>query len=480
MALEVDKSDAKKKKCEVQEVRERSLDVCWFLLSDVPPGTVIGLDANIWTVGPNFRGIRDIPFGVHYFFYNSASITPSHSSISGLRCSQFLYLNEPRVIRKRWVNEREEFQDQLDGNIDAILSNKVELNAYLGAYPRDRFANWIALASHITPDTIERLVPSGGWIYSCAQFQSEKSNTKDRANLPIPPHLKRGDEADIGVCPPESIEKGDLLLPVLKTVPETDIHWTAIPQHPLFPPGSTSAEISQHNIDQTYTLNHLIAQLDTWNSENGQKDSELDTRPTSLSRGESRLLAEFHFAFVIFLLGEVLDGWFHWRRILAVIANCEKAVRERPIFYKTLITSLYRLFTYSDENEKPEETSTRDSSLNDGSVRVAGLFQAGNEENGGFAFFDGWKNCDVDEPAFLPHTMMRLFGNIAGAAETADRKNHQVKDVLERAEGLRICLERRFDVKLTPHRPQSARDDGEIPVDEVNWDTDEAPVIVMD
>ncbi|VDN96797.1 unnamed protein product [Rodentolepis nana] len=468
MALEFGKSDAKK-----ERVQERSLDVCWFLLSDVPPGTVIGLDANIWTVGPNFRGIRDIPFGVHYFFYNSASITPNHSSVSGLRCSQFLYLNEPRVIRKRWVREREEFEDQLDGNIDAMLSNELELNAYLGAYPRDRFANWIALASHITPDTIERLTPSGGWIYSSAQFQSEKSETKDRVCLPIPSHLKRGDETCVDVCRPESIEK-DLLLPVLKTVPETDIHWTAIPQHPLFPPGSTSTEISQYNIDQTYTLNHLIAQLDTWNSDNSLEDNESDTRPTALSRGESRLLAEFHFAFVIFLLGEVLDGWFHWRKLLSVIANCEKAVRERPTFYKALITSLYRLFTYSDENEKPEETDTS------GNVRVAGLFQAGSKENGELAFFDGWKSCDVDEPAFLPHTMTRLFGNIAEAAETADRKNHQVKDVQERSEGLRICLERRFDVKLTAHRQQGARDDGEIPVDEVNWDTDEAPIIVMD
>ncbi|VDL60026.1 unnamed protein product [Hymenolepis diminuta] len=479
MASENGNSKAiKRVKIEDEKLEERNPDVCWLLLSGVPPGTVIGLDANIWVVGPNFRGIRDIPFGVHYFFYNSVSTTTS--SVSGLRCSQFLYFNESRVIRKHWVIEREVFEDQPDGNVEAMLSNKSEVDVFLGAYPRDRFANWVALASHITPDTVERLQPSGGWIYSCAQFQSEKSDSKDRVGLPIPSRLKRGNEADVEVCPPESIDKGEELLPVLKTIPETDIRWTAIPLHPLFPPGSTPTEISHHNIDQTYTLNQLIAQLDTLNSENDQRGNESDGRPTALSRGESRLLAEFHFAFVVFLLGEVLDGWFHWRKLLALIANCEKAVRERPTLYKVLITSLYRIFTYSDEEEKPEKAGTGGSSSSGTSVSVAGLFQAGSEENGGFTFFDGWKECDVNEPAFLPHTMTRFFGNIAEAAETVDKRNREVKDVLERAEGLRICLERKFDVKLIAHRPKRAREDEEISVDEVKWDTDEAPVIVMD
>lgn len=116
MASENGNSEAiKRARIEDDKPEERNPDVCWLLLSGVPTGTVIGLDANIWVVESNFRGIRDIPFGVHYFFYNSASTTTSHSSVSGLRCSQFLYFNEPRVIRKHWVNEREVFEDQSDG-----------------------------------------------------------------------------------------------------------------------------------------------------------------------------------------------------------------------------------------------------------------------------------------------------------------------------------------------------------------------------
>ena len=158
-------------------------------------------------------------------------------------------------------------------------------------------------------------------------------------------------------------------------------------------------------MDQTYTLNHIIAQLETANEE-AEEDA-----PGSLKLGEARLLGEFHFAFVVFLLGEVLEGWFHWRKLLALLANCERAVVERPRFYKSLITSLYRLLIYSDDSEGNGNSEARST----GSVGVAGLLQARGGK-GPSAYFDGWQECQNNEPAFLPHTMARLFNNISEAA----------------------------------------------------------------
>lgn len=158
-------------------------------------------------------------------------------------------------------------------------------------------------------------------------------------------------------------------------------------------------------MDQTYTLNHIIAQLE-------RPSDEVENLSSVLKPSEARLLGEFHFAFVVFLLGEVLEGWFHWRKLLSLLANCERAVVERPRLYKALITSLYRLLTYSDD-EKVKSGAENFS----GSVSVAGLFQAGGERDSS-AYFDGWHECQDNEPAFLPHTMARLFGNIAEAAAT--------------------------------------------------------------
>lgn len=115
-------------------------NVCWLLLSDVPRGTLIGLDANVWTVGPNFRGIRDIPLGLHYFFFNASANASEGKLVSGLRCSMFLDLVEPCVIKKRWSKGDEDFVDLPSGENDVNLmrANKSEVARYMGAYPKDR------------------------------------------------------------------------------------------------------------------------------------------------------------------------------------------------------------------------------------------------------------------------------------------------------------------------------------------------------
>ncbi|EUB57138.1 hypothetical protein EGR_08022 [Echinococcus granulosus] len=388
-----------------------NMHVSWLLLSDVPPNTLIGLDTNVWTVGRNFRGVRNIPLGLHYLFINAAANGPEGEVISGPRCGVFLDLSKPCVVKKRWVKESEEFVDlpSTEGDVDLMRSNPTEVKMYLIAYPKE----------------------------SCE-----------------------------GIAASESLARGEEQLPTLRTLPETDLHWTELPQHPLYPPGSSPAQISQYNMDQTYTLNHIIAQL--------QYPGEQLSSTSALTPAEARLLGEFHFAFVVFLFGEVLEGWYQWRRLFSLLANCERAVVERPRLYKALITSLYRLLMYSASGEV--------TGSNGADVNVARLLHAGGEENEGRGFpahFDEWYECH-NGPAFLPHTMTRLFGNIAEAAATAPADQIRlVEDLLSRAEGLRVCLERRFNVRL-PGRRHSALVDGGLLAEEVDWDTDEAPVIVCD
>lgn len=119
---------------------EISQNVSWLLLSDVPPGTLIGLDTNVWTVGPNFRGIRDIPLGLHYLFFNATTNSLEGKTVSGPRCSLFLDLTKPCVVKKRWVKEAEEFSDlpSAEGDVDLMRSNQAEMQMYLIAYPNER------------------------------------------------------------------------------------------------------------------------------------------------------------------------------------------------------------------------------------------------------------------------------------------------------------------------------------------------------
>ncbi len=40
-----------------------------FVFLDVPAGTEFGIDCNSWEVGPNFRGVKMIPPGIHFMYY---------------------------------------------------------------------------------------------------------------------------------------------------------------------------------------------------------------------------------------------------------------------------------------------------------------------------------------------------------------------------------------------------------------------------
>ena len=39
------------------------------VLLDVPAGTEVGIDVNSWNAGPNFKGIKMIPPGIHFVYW---------------------------------------------------------------------------------------------------------------------------------------------------------------------------------------------------------------------------------------------------------------------------------------------------------------------------------------------------------------------------------------------------------------------------
>uniref|UniRef100_A0A0V0J765 Protein AAR2 homolog n=1 Tax=Schistocephalus solidus TaxID=70667 RepID=A0A0V0J765_SCHSO len=357
-----------------------------------------------------------------------------------------------------------EFQDEPEADIDReiLLSRPTEISMFLAKYPKERLADWISLSSHLTASIADRLQPTGRYIYSCAQFQSEKSNSQDRASVPIPERLLRGRVDSIA---PESLAECEAQLPALKTMPETDLRLTVLPAHPLYPAGASPTEISLHNMDQTYTLNALLGQIETSIvASQPPMDSQCSH---GLSPAEAFLLGEIQFSFVVFLLGEALEGWYHWRGILTLLASCEKAISEHPHLYKALITCLYRELTFTGD----ETTEKKDNDDHgDDSLSMSDLFHPGS--------FDGWSQRRPNDPAFLPHTLSRLFSNIAQASNNGDKA---LMDLVDRAEGLRKSLERKFGVSLSSCiRPPEVTDtEGGVPLDAYNWDDDEAPTLVL-
>ena len=57
-------------------------------------------------------------------------------------------------------------------------------------------------------------------------------------------------------------------------------------------------------------------------------------------RSES-LLAELQFAFICFLIGQVWDGWEHWKRLVIAICKAEEFLKKYPQLYTEFLSVLY-------------------------------------------------------------------------------------------------------------------------------------------
>ncbi|RTG88981.1 uncharacterized protein DC041_0006488 [Schistosoma bovis] len=55
---------------------------CQLILHDVPENTELGIDLKFWRVGKHFKGIKDIPLGVHFVYYRFRLVIGSKISSS--------------------------------------------------------------------------------------------------------------------------------------------------------------------------------------------------------------------------------------------------------------------------------------------------------------------------------------------------------------------------------------------------------------
>ncbi|VDQ16588.1 unnamed protein product [Trichobilharzia regenti] len=74
-----------------------------MILHDVPENTDLGIDMKFWKVGRHFKGIKDIPLGVHSVYYSAVN----SDCMSGQRIGFIANFTQPGFIVKRWRREEE-------------------------------------------------------------------------------------------------------------------------------------------------------------------------------------------------------------------------------------------------------------------------------------------------------------------------------------------------------------------------------------
>lgn len=283
-----------------------------LVLLGVPQGTELGLDYKSWKVGPRFRGVKMIPPGLHFLHYSSVN-SPKCGSEIGPKTGLFLSLKPRDVVLASWDPKMEDLDFSASENqeeVSRVRASLHELDPHLGPYPYEVMRKWVSLSDHISEELATNLQPLSGRVCAFSDVIPvlEMRHTKDREQQP------RNDTA----C--QSMREGLDRLPQMKVREGTELRFSDIPEK-TYPPGATPAEITHCSMDLSYALETVL-------------EKNYDQQPLNL-------LGELQFAFVCFLIGNVYEGFEHWKRLMVLLCRSEESIKTRKDLYLALISVLY-------------------------------------------------------------------------------------------------------------------------------------------
>ncbi|CAM8950305.1 unnamed protein product [Rhodiola kirilowii] len=257
-----------------------------LLLLGVPQYTVFGIDTQVFSVGPEFKGIKLIPPGPHFVYYSSSNRSGSEfSPVAGF----FIYTSSSDIIVRKW-DEQEERLVTMSEDEEERYQNAAKGSMFvkqLGPYPINQYAVWKRLSSFITKAVIERIEPIGGEITVCSEYDVYKDVPKTASEKALTEQLKNR-----------------------KISSPTDVtgkrrcYYTMIPRL-IKEKGVSGQELTYLNLDKTQLLETMLAK--------------------EYGGCEEVFLGEMQFAFVAFLMGQSLEAFMQWKSIVSLMLSCTEA-----------------------------------------------------------------------------------------------------------------------------------------------------------
>ena len=227
-----------------------------------------------------------IPPGPHVLSYSASSAPGLFAPSTAL----FLHPAGRQVAAWEWDVEQEVLVPVTDDDEIARWKHAVEtfqLDSYLAPYDLRRYPTWQTLSNHLSAGAIEALRPISGAISPMTEeLDAYKSSSAAEKALEaqLINSIRQSEEA---LCKPNS---GRCFYTELPRLVKSE--------------GLSPEELTALNMDKSGLLEHLLERMG----------------------GEERLLAEFQFAFLAFLLGHSLAGLTQWRNILLLMLSCRDAM----------------------------------------------------------------------------------------------------------------------------------------------------------
>ncbi|XP_031259439.1 protein AAR2 homolog [Pistacia vera] len=292
-----------------------------LLLLDVPQYTLVGIDTQVFSVGPAFKGIKMIPPGVHFVFYSSSTRDGKEfSPIIGF----FVDAGPSEVIVRKWEQQEERLvkvlEDEEERYVQAVRS--LEFDRQLGPYNLSQYGDWKRLSNYITKSTIERLEPIGGEITVTSESGMVKNTPKTSMEKALDEQLRA---SKFSTTDDNSQKKG--------------CYYTSIPRV-IKLRGMQGEELTSLNLDKTQLLESLLIK-----EYGGSEDS---------------LLGELQFAFISFLMGQSLEAFLQWKSLVSLLFGCTEAPfhTRSQLFIKFIKVVYYQLKYGLQKDRSGTETGT--------------------------------------------------------------------------------------------------------------------------
>ncbi|CAK1546217.1 unnamed protein product [Leptosia nina] len=299
-----------------------------FVFLGVPQETQFGIDMQCWNTDDDFRGIKMIPPGLHYIHY--AGVSKGTGDVSP-RSGFMHYFHKKEFLVKLWNKDLEDMsKDEVtDESIQRLKDNLMNLDRHLAPYPYEIWQKWKLLSSQITDDLAKKLSPESGMIRASVELLSTTDEDRPRGvkSASIDSNVSGSENnSEESSTSGQSVakrfkritaaEREDAMLPSLKPVPGASMRFTEIP-HDKYPPGSTPEVITKHYLDQSYTLELMIA----------QQDEPL------------HIIGELQFAYLCFLIGHSLEAFEHWKNLVILLCSCDDAIHKyHTVFFHFIRT----------------------------------------------------------------------------------------------------------------------------------------------
>lgn len=289
-----------------------------LLLLDVPQYTLVGIDTQMFTVGPAFKGIKMIPPGPHFVYYSSSSKDGKQfSPIVGF----FVDAAPSEVIVRKWNQQEERLvkvpEDEEERFCQAVKS--LEFDRYLGPYNLSQYGEWKRLSSYLTKTIIKRIEPIGGEITVACESEMDKNSPKTSIERALDAQLGTG-KFSASTSVDRSKKRG--------------CYYTTIPRV-IKRRGMEGKELTSLNLDKTELLESVLI-----------KD---------YGGSEDLLLGELQFAYIAFLMGQSLEAFFQWKSLVSLLLSCiEAPFHTRSHLFTKFIKVIFYQLKYGLQKDRKE------------------------------------------------------------------------------------------------------------------------------